>query len=304
MQRPTSSQPSVPFTPDFFLVGAPKCGTTALAGFLAKHPGVQFSRYKEPHFFCTDLDWRIVKTEREYADLFDIPKKVHAEGQKRLTGEASVFYLMSKDAIKNIETRGTEPRYIVTLRHPAELVCSLYFENRKAGDERHNSSAAAWDGQESFGHRNPAAMRYRDVGRLGEQVERILNQIPRERLHFVFHSDFLKTPRQTYLEILAFLGLPDDGRRQFPIENESHDYHSQTYNRLITGVSDVLGPTFRFRQSFRVVARMLRLFNVKVPLATERQQLGVYAQMVTYFESDIQLLARLLNRNLDEWLER
>jgi Sulfotransferase family len=37
--------------PDFFLVGAPRCGTTSLSRYLAANPQVCFSRPKEPHYF-------------------------------------------------------------------------------------------------------------------------------------------------------------------------------------------------------------------------------------------------------------
>lgn len=40
--------------PNFFIVGAPKCGTTSLAHWLAGHPQVFMSPVKEPHFFNTD----------------------------------------------------------------------------------------------------------------------------------------------------------------------------------------------------------------------------------------------------------
>ena len=37
--------------PDFFLIGAPRCGTTSLSRYLADNPQVCFSRPKEPHYF-------------------------------------------------------------------------------------------------------------------------------------------------------------------------------------------------------------------------------------------------------------
>jgi hypothetical protein len=40
--------------PDFFMVGAPRCGTTAMVEFLRKHPEIFMPRV-EPHFFATDL---------------------------------------------------------------------------------------------------------------------------------------------------------------------------------------------------------------------------------------------------------
>jgi hypothetical protein len=53
--------------PDFFLVGAPKCGTTALSEYLRAHPAIGFSSPKEPHFFATDRPFlRQMQSEEEY----------------------------------------------------------------------------------------------------------------------------------------------------------------------------------------------------------------------------------------------
>ena len=41
--------------PNFFIVGAPKCGTTALYEYLRPHPNIFMPKVKEPHFFATDL---------------------------------------------------------------------------------------------------------------------------------------------------------------------------------------------------------------------------------------------------------
>ena len=40
--------------PDFFVIGAPKSGTTALHVALARHPQLFMSRVKEPKHFLTD----------------------------------------------------------------------------------------------------------------------------------------------------------------------------------------------------------------------------------------------------------
>ena len=41
--------------PNFFIVGAPKCGTTALYEYLRPHPNVFMPEIKEPHYFAKDL---------------------------------------------------------------------------------------------------------------------------------------------------------------------------------------------------------------------------------------------------------
>jgi len=37
--------------PNFFIVGAPKCGTTALHTYLGQHPDIFVSEPKEPNYF-------------------------------------------------------------------------------------------------------------------------------------------------------------------------------------------------------------------------------------------------------------
>ena len=44
--------------PDFFIVGAPKCGTTALSEYLRSHPNVFMTEPKEPMYFMPDLNVR------------------------------------------------------------------------------------------------------------------------------------------------------------------------------------------------------------------------------------------------------
>jgi len=38
--------------PDFLVIGAARCGTTALTSFLGEHPDVFVSTPKEPHFLA------------------------------------------------------------------------------------------------------------------------------------------------------------------------------------------------------------------------------------------------------------
>ena len=70
--------------PNFFIVGAPKCGTTSMWQYLKQHPEIFMTALKEPHYFGADLGpRRIIETESQYLKLF-----AKAREQKRL-GEAS-----------------------------------------------------------------------------------------------------------------------------------------------------------------------------------------------------------------------
>jgi hypothetical protein len=44
--------------PTFFIVGAPRCGTSSLYTYLTAHQRVFMSTPKEPHHFGSDLQFR------------------------------------------------------------------------------------------------------------------------------------------------------------------------------------------------------------------------------------------------------
>ena len=76
-------------SPDFFIIGAPKCGTTALAAYLSRHRDVKFSKSKEPNFFSRDIEFcRYLGTHEEYMEEY-----FPGEHEGLLLGEGSPFYL-------------------------------------------------------------------------------------------------------------------------------------------------------------------------------------------------------------------
>ena len=59
--------------PDFFIVGAPRCGTTAMQAYLQQHPLIYMPPEKETHHFATDLigpDDRF-RSRQTYLRLFE-----------------------------------------------------------------------------------------------------------------------------------------------------------------------------------------------------------------------------------------
>src|SRR5215471_2980035 len=98
--------------PDFFIVGAPKCGTTAIFDYLAQHPEV-FLAPKELHFFGSDLNYPTRKVnEVEYLKWFESAK------EERRVGEASVWYFYSQLAPQEIKQFSPDARIIISLRNP------------------------------------------------------------------------------------------------------------------------------------------------------------------------------------------
>ncbi len=116
-----------PRFPDFYLVGHPKCGTTALYVMLRQHPEIFMSARKEPRYFAIDRRSVLVRededhgrhqrlTEEGYLDLY----AGAAEGQK--TGDASPNYLVSVEAAGAIAAARPDAKIVAIFREPADFL--------------------------------------------------------------------------------------------------------------------------------------------------------------------------------------
>ena len=112
--------------PNFFIIGAPKCGTTSMSVYLSSHPEIIISNPKEPHYFSKDINNGGIRKMQEYLECFSsVDKKANA------IGEASTLYLYSKVAVPNILAFNKDVRFIVMLRNPKEVAYSYHESQEK-----------------------------------------------------------------------------------------------------------------------------------------------------------------------------
>lgn len=221
--------------PNLFIVGAPKCGTTAWVTYLSRHPDVFFCEPKEPHHFNTDIPgfrWR--KTREHYLELFE-----DAVGRK-VIGEASILYLYSTEAAANIAEFEPAAKILIFVRAPEKFIPSYHQQQLYNLDETIADLGRAWalSGTRSGdtlpdGCRDPRLLDYKAVGRFGEQAARYVERFGEDRVRIVRFEDWVRDPRATHLAILDFLGLPDDGQRDFPQVNAAHDHRF----KLVAGLT-------------------------------------------------------------------
>ena len=116
--------------PDFFLVGAPKCGTTAMHVSLREHPDVFMPAEKEHNHFATDL----VPATDPYASREHYLALFRDASFEKRVGETSVFHLYSKSAAENIRAFHADAKILVMLRDPLEFVASYHSQMVWNGD--------------------------------------------------------------------------------------------------------------------------------------------------------------------------
>lgn len=297
--------------PDFFIVGAPKCGTTALYEYLRPHPNIFMSTVKEPHFFAGDLGtYPFIKSRDEYARLF-----AGAGPQHLRVGEASVYYLRSTVAIANIRDFNPDARLIAMFRNPVEMLHSFHAQLLYVAEESESDFETAWRLQEQRSRgiglpprsRGGFLVQYRELARFGSQVERLLSLFPREQVRLILYDDFAVSPQAVYDDVIGFLGIPHDGRTDFPRVNEGkrarlawlRDFYRKPPTPLrsaFRGLKRAVGGG----EAISTVARKLVALNTvkerRPPLTPEFR-----AELVETFREEVALLSRLLDRDLSHW---
>jgi len=299
--------------PDFFIVGAPKCGTTALSEYLRWHPAVFMSTPKEPHYFCDDFDYYYRPGERtldHYLRLFDGAGDEHAA-----VGEASVWYLYSSRAAPAILDFDPAARIVAMVRNPVEMVPSLHSQMRYAGDEDVPDLETAWHLQRTraagaaipVGCRVPAFLQYGDACRLGAQIERLQSVVPAAQLLVIVLDDMRRDPHATYTRVLEFLGLPDDGRTQFPRINANKVHRTGAVARFTQRPPRALVKVAERAKRIAGVERLGVLQRVRDRNRSVEERPPPRAEFLdelrAHFADDVALLGRRIDRDLSEWTD-
>jgi sulfotransferase family protein len=293
--------------PTFMIVGAPKCGTTALYEYLRTHPQVFISDPKEPHFYAEDLGaHRSIFTRAEYDRLFSA-----AGSQHSAIGEASAWYLHSQVALPTISRELPDTKLIVMLRNPVELLRSLHSDLAWICFENEFDLETAWSlqAERQAGHRVPKLcqvpwfLQYRDVGRLSRHVRRLLNLFPREQVRFFLLDDLKDSASRVYQDVLTFLSLPNDGRNVFPRVNASKRNRLQNLARLqalvVRGLPRQcvqLGKLVGLGKLNRTITDLNSSENRPKPPTEDFRR-----QLVREFFEDTCELEELVGRNLEHW---
>ncbi|MEM1144707.1 MAG: sulfotransferase [Pseudomonadota bacterium] len=286
MQRPV----------DFFIVGAPKAGTTALHQFLAGHPGAYLSQPKELNYFSgpelksQSLYYKqhIVESREDYTEVFDT-----AETLQKI-GEASVSYLFYPEVAKRIRAYNPHAKIIILLRDPVDRAFSHYLMDYRMGlvDAPFEDIVFRASEQHELHYQQ-----YVLLGLYHDQVKRYLDAFP-DQVQIHFHKQLIRSPEQVMQSLYSFLDIDES---YSPDLSERHNMSSMPRTRLVRSIYS-LAP-------LRSAARTLLPSAIRKPLiaalfdsehrptiepATDRMLRALYAE-------DIAKLELLLGKDLTDW---
>jgi hypothetical protein len=293
--------------PDFFIVGAPKCGTTAMASYLGQHPEIFMPVAKELHFFGSDLDYRRRRpTTAEYLAAF-----ASARNAKR-AGEASVGYIYSERAPQEILEFSPGADILIMLRDPVEMIQSQHAQELFMGQENVEDleAALAAEPERLRGHRippgstQPYLLRYTWIVRYADHVERYLDAFGRDRVHVTLFEDFERDTPSAYADVLRFLGCDTGFSPAFPVVNKRKGVRSSTLQGIVRD------PPGAFRSAARrtlPLGARVRLRNVVYRLNARPATISPMSdatrrRLRAELAPDVRRLAGLIGRDLSAWL--
>jgi hypothetical protein len=313
--------------PDFFIVGNPKSGTTALYEMLRRHPQIFMPTLKEPNFFAVgEITLRadsappspnrtpgglpsvppasgLPRTLDEYLALFT------AARPDQRAGEASPSYLRSPLAAGRIAELAPAAQIVAILREPASFVRSLHMQYLQdhVETERDLRRAIA---KEEIVRDGRTVLRYSERVRYVEQLRRFHELFGRDRVLVLIYDDFRVDNAATVRRVLRFLEV-DDGVAVPPLEaNPTVRMRSVRLARLTLAVRTGRGPLgralnwpIRALTSERMRAGAMRLVRGRVLYAAPQPpDEGLMVELRRRFAPEVVALSEYLDRDLvAEW---
>ena len=318
------STTAMPIVPTFFLAGAPKAGTTSLYHHLRQHPEIYMSPVKEPSYFSFEVRLenfalserdhllkqiaieeeaagsfqgitahRFFNTWEEYLELF-----ARANGAKAI-GEASVGYLWSRTAAREIAARTPRAKLLFILRHPAERAFSHYIHGLSSGQVSHSFRDHIAKGLRASRDTLSIYHPFLDAGFYGEHIERYFACFCRQQVRIWLYEDTLADPAGFLRQVLTFLDVdpnftPDASRR----------FHEMEVPKALP-LTHSLRRTGLWRAMRSLTPGAVRPL-IKRAIFHKPGALKMNAEdrrfLVEYYHDDIRRLEHVIERDLSHWL--
>ncbi len=200
---------------DFMIVGAQKCGTTALSRFLSQHPDVCLSRVKETHLFDGPLLTGFASVDE--VNALQRPFFDHYQSET-VVGEATPIYLYWPRIAPLLARYNPRLKLIVLLRDPVDRAVSQHAMEKHRGGERRSLLAALvleplrlwWHRRDLSESSKLRVYSYVDRSRYSKQMKNLYKFFPKSQV-LCLSSEQMKCQHvDTLRMVFRFLGVDEN----------------------------------------------------------------------------------------------
>jgi hypothetical protein len=292
--------------PSFFIIGAPKCGTTSLNEYLAQHPQIGMAE-KEIHFFGKDLGiGREAETEEEYLSFFSGLKG-------EIFGEASVWTFYSKMASAELKAFNPQAKLILLLRNPWDLLQSLHAQHLMDADENLKDLNEALERDLLREPDNPTSWSKNFKSRPLLWKSLLFSECLKQwksdwgdQLKVVLFQDLAENPLQTFKSVCAHIGVSSSFEPSFEVHNKRQSIRSAGMQALIDRPNSNLQKLARSIVPNKTVRHRImsaaKSFNTTKANQASSLSLENQIALSDLLSEDIERTRILLGRELNHWL--
>ena len=304
--------------PNFFLLGPPKTGTTALAEALGRHPQVFMSTPKEPNYFLyAGGNPYKLRMDRGVPDFEDYVRLFDGAGAARIRGEASPYYITAPHCAREIKRQVPDAKLMVILRNPVERAFSAYRYWYKDSPQFRCDPA---DFREKFLNRTivtdssrgeagvPAMEWLQDMGRYAEMIERFDEHFSSDQLMLLSYDEMAADPGACMARVVEFLDVDPQATPEIRQANVTFEPSWRQLNHWLnfdqqSGARRLLVASLRDSRLAGAVRERINSANRR-PVPTRNRPLpaSIYNELIQVYADDLRRLARRANLDVSDWL--
>lgn len=288
--------------PDFFIVGAPKAGTTTLYSALEGIESIYMPTIKEPNFFSSNEIFEnqlyysgshLIRSKSEYIRLFS------PAGEQQLVGEASVSYLFYPEVARRIKNWNENAKIIISLRNPIDRAYSHYLMDSTSGYITNSFEHLFDEFSESVF--SVATQQVFELSLYYSQVRKYQSIFSKNNVLIIFQEDLKNGYNKTISKVLAFLD----------VKNSDNSLNELMMHRYVAPRNKLSAIAFK-NQPIKNLARKIlpqgvnrRLKRVlvkesKAPLLDQSMR----QELVSFYREDVRKLAGIVESDFPEsWNE-
>ena len=304
-------------SPDIFLIGAAKAGTTTISDWMAMNPKIALARIKESNYFSKEIDpsnfskafssispsipskyWEgdklefrhqgFIKDSQSYARIFEHSQ----EGQK--LADCSTSYFWSKKAPDLIKKSSPNAKVLLILRNPVDRAWSHYRMARKYGLtqagflkelEKDFLSESVWGRSQNFYH----------LSCYSESLQRWMKNFDKSQLKIEIYESFFDDPQENWDRVCDFFGVEANSISELDKKHESQDPRSPKIQKIIFKMNL---KSIRLWVPEKLYFYLKNLLFYKKPEVLNSETRN---KAMKYFTNDIDRLETLMGRSLSLW---
>ncbi|AJW71782.1 sulfotransferase family protein [Nitrosopumilus adriaticus] len=278
--------------PNFFIVGATRCGTSSLYEYLNETNGVFMSSIKEPAFFSVSINRRKpIQNEHDYLNLFNDAKPEQA------IGEASTRYFIDPKSPSLIKNKIPNAKIIIVLRDPVERAFSsyLYYLRREKNEPFNMVVKKSLETDLSGDYLLHLVVK---GGMYFEHVKRYLNTFGQNSVKILFFEEFFPDIKNQFKDLLKYLDIKSEPPKIInTIFNEYKKPKNKT-SKLVLSIDDILWK-MGIKSTFPFLPNRKNLENKylesgKKPKISEQEK----QDLINFYQNDVNQLKNLLGKNI------